>query len=146
MAGSSNNYYLQIMKNKINKLDFKKHKYESELIEKNKKLEDYVALEQKLKFTKDILGEEYNSLLRLLKKQGVFFHITLGECRLVQWENIFMVKTSTGYEIQTKKGTTLMMVDKKLSKIIEDIEKKDSYSLIVIRVMDKTALALLRFA
>ena len=145
MAQNSNNYYLEIMKNKIDKLNHKKNEYESQIIEKNKSLEHYVALKQKLKFTNDLLNEEYNSLLRLLEKQGVFFDISLGEYKASQWENLFIVKTSKGYEIQTKTGSVLMMVDENLLKIIQDIDKKDCYSLIVIRVMHKAALALLRF-
>ena len=146
MAQNSNNYYLDIMQNKINKLNLKKYEYESQIIEKNKNLEHYVALEQKLKFTKDLLNEEYNSLLRLLEKQGIFFEISVSEYKAMQWENLFMVKTAKGYEIQTKTGSILMMVDENLSKIIQDIDKKDSHSLIVVRVMHKAVLALLRFS
>ena len=146
MAQNSNNYYLDIMQNKINKLNLKKYEYESQIIEKNKNLEHYVALEQKLKFTRGLLSEEYNSLLRLLEKQGIFFEISVSEYKAMQWENLFMVKTAKGYEIQTKTGSILMMVEENLSKIIQDIDKKDSYSLIVVRVMQKAILALLRFS
>ncbi len=146
MAQNSNNYYLDIMQNKINKLNLKKYQYESQIVEKNRSLEHHVDLEQKLKFTKDLLSEEYNSLLRLLKKQGVFFEISVSEYKATQWENLFMVKRAKGYEIQTKTGSVLMRVDENLSKVIQDIDKKNSYSLIVVRVMHKAVLALLRFS
>lgn len=38
-----------------------------------------------------------------------------------------------------------MMLDENISKIIQDIDKKKSHSLIVIRVTDKAALIQLRF-
>ena len=62
-----------------------------------------------------------------------------------QWENLVIVKKSNGYEIQSKTGSILMMLDKKYFKIIQDVNKKKAQSLIVIRVTDKMALVQLRF-
>ena len=100
---------------------------------------------QKLKFTNDVLHDEYNSLIRLLEKQGIIFEMNFSEYNPQPWENLFIVKASKGYEIQTKTGIILKMLDEEFLKIIQDINKKDSYSLIVIRVTDKTALVQLRF-
>ena len=141
----NNNYYLESIKNKIKILDHKKGEYESQLVEKNKRLEQNAAIAQRLKFSNDLLREQYDRLLTLLEKQGIVFEISFSEYKPKQWENIFAVKTSRGYEIQTKTGSVLTMLDENLSKIIEDIDKKNSYSLIIIRVSHKTALALLRF-
>ena len=62
-----------------------------------------------------------------------------------QWENLVIVKRSNGYEIQSKAGTMIMMLDKKYSKIIQDVNKKRAQSLIVIRVTERMALVQLRF-
>lgn len=145
MDKNSNNYYLESIKNKIKKLDLKKSQYEAQLMQQNKLLEHNNSITQKLKFTNDMLHDQYNSLIRLLEKQGIIFEINFNEYKPHQWENLFIVKTPRGYEIQTKTGSILMRLDKNFSGIIQDIHKKDSYSLIVIRVLDKSALVQLRF-
>jgi septum formation inhibitor MinC len=145
MDKNSNNYYLESIKSKIKRLDIRKSQYEEELIQQNKVLEYNISHIQKLKFTNDILHDQYNSLTRLLEKQGIVFQINLREYKPHQWENLFIVKTSKGYEIHTKTGNTLMLLEENFSKIIQDINKKDSYSLIVMRVTDKAALVQLRF-
>ena len=145
MAQNSSNYYLESIKKKIKTLDLKKGEYEAQVVEKNNRLDQNTAIEQRLKFTYGLLKEQYDSLLRLVEKQGIVFEINLSEYKVMQWENLFIMKTSKGYEIRTKTGSVLMMLDKSLSKIIEDIDKKNSYSLIVIRASHKAALALLRF-
>ncbi len=48
-------------------------------------------------------------------------------------------------KFKQKQVIALMMLDKKYTKIIQDINKKESQSLIVIRVTDKTSLIQLRF-
>lgn len=145
MDKSSNNYYLESINNKIKKLDLKKIKYEEGIIQQNMVLEHNNSATQELKVTKAILHDEYNSLIRLLKKQGIIFEINFIEYNPHQWENLFIVKTSKGYEIKTKAGRMLMMLDGEISKIIQDVNKRNSYSLIVIRVTDKVALIQLRF-
>jgi hypothetical protein len=145
MDKNGNNYYLESIKNKINKLDLRKKQYEAELIQQNSFLEQNNSATQKLKFTKDILYDQYNSLLKLLEKQGIIFEITFSEYKPRQWENLFIVKTSKGYEIQTKTGSNLMMLDENFSRIIQDVNTRNSYSLIVMRVTGKVALVQLRF-
>lgn len=145
MDKNSNNYYLENIKHKIKKLDLKKKEYENELIIKNKFLAQNNDVIKKFKFTNDILHDQYNSLIRLIQKDGIIFELNLNGYSPHQWENLVMVKTSMGYEIQTKTGHVLMMLDKNYSKIIQDINKKESQSLIVIRVTDKTSLIQLRF-
>ena len=146
MNKNSTNYYLESIENKISKLDLKRKQYETGLIQQNKLLEHNNSTIQKLKFANDILHDGYNSLIRLLQKEGIIFEINFIKYRPHQWENLVIVKASKGYEIQTKTGSNLLMLDEKFSKIIEDIKKRESYSLIVIRVTDKTALVQLRFA
>ncbi|MBN4049373.1 hypothetical protein G9F72_021305 [Clostridium estertheticum] len=145
MDKSTNNYYLETIKNKIKKLDLKKAQYELEIMQQNNFLENNNSAVQKLKCTNDVLHDEYNSLIRLLQKEGIIFEINFSEYIPQPWDNLFIVKGSKGYEIQSKTGIKLMMLNEKFLKIIQDINKKDSYSLIVIRVMDKTALVQLRF-
>ncbi|MCJ7691373.1 MAG: hypothetical protein MUO60_18945, partial [Clostridiaceae bacterium] len=87
----------------------------------------------------------YNSLLQLLQSDGIIFEMNFSQYKPHQWENLLLVKTMRGYEIKTKAGSSLMLLDKNISKILEDISKRDSYSLIVIRTTDKTALVQLRF-
>lgn len=142
---NNNNYYLESIKNKIKKLDLKKKQYEGQLIQQNKFLEHNNSVTQKLKFTNDILQDQYNSLLRLLEKQGIVFEINFSEYKPHQWENLFIVKGSKGYEIQTKTGCSLMMLDESFSSIIQDVNKRESYSLIVMRVTEKATLVQLRF-
>ncbi|HEY8804608.1 MAG TPA: hypothetical protein VIM42_05775, partial [Clostridium sp.] len=100
---------------------------------------------QKFKFMHDILYDKYNSLIMLLEKQGIIFEINFNEYKPHEWENLLVVKTSNGYEIQTKAGNYLKKLDEKYSIIIQDINKEKSHSLIVIRVTDKTSLVQLRF-
>ena len=145
MEKNSKDYYLDKIKNKINKIDVKKNQYEVEIMQKNNFLEHYTSTMQNLKSTNDVLHDEYNSLIRLLHEQGLIFEINFTEYSPQPWENLFIVKVAKGYEIQTKTGSSLMMLDEKFSKIIQDIDKKNSYSLIIIRVTDKTALVQLRF-
>jgi len=145
MDKNNNNYYLETIKNKIKKLDLKKAQYELEIMQQNNLLEHNNSKLQKLKFTNDVLQDEYNSLIRLLQKEGIIFEINFNEYTPQPWDNLFIVKAAKGYEIQSKTGIKLMMLDEKFLKIIQDIDKKDSYSLIVIRVTDKTALIQLRF-
>lgn len=141
----NNNYYLNNIKSKITKLEHKKNQYEAQIIQQEKILEHNNSISQKLKFTNDILHDQYNSLLRLLEKQGIIFELIFNEYKPHQWENLFIVKTSKGYEIQNKAGNSLMILDKNFSGIIQDIEKRDCYNLIVIRITDRTALIQLRF-
>ena len=145
MDKNGNNYYLQSIKNKIKKLNLKKEQYEMQLVEQNNLLEDNKSDEDKLKFTNDILYDQYNSLLRLLEKEGIIFEVNLNEYKPHQWENLFMVRVSKRYEIQAKTGSVLMILDEIFSTIIQDIDKRDGYSLIVIRVTGKVALVQLRF-
>jgi hypothetical protein len=145
MDKNGNNYYLGSIKNKIKQLDLRKEQYEVQLIQQKKFLEQNNFAIQKLKFTKDILHDQYNSLIRLLEKQGIIFEINFSEYKPHQWENLFIVKTSKGYEIQTKTGRSLMMIDENFSTIIQDVNKRNSYSLIVMRVTDKVAMVQLRF-
>jgi hypothetical protein len=143
---NNNSYYLKNIKNKINTLDINKQQYEEYIIQKNKMLQQSNSEIQKLKFTNDMLNEQYNSLLRLIQQQGIVFEINFSEYKPHQWENLFIVRVSKGYEIKSKTGNTLMMLDGDVSSIIGDIGKKESYSLIVIRIMHKTALVQLRFS
>jgi hypothetical protein len=143
---NNNNYYLNNIKNKISTLDLKKQQYEEHIIQKNKILQQNNSAIPKLKFAIDMLKEQYNGLIRLLQQQGIVFEINFSEYKPHQWENLFIVKVLKGYEIKSKTGNTLMMLDDDISSIIKDIGKKDSYSLIVIRIMHKTALVQLRFA
>lgn len=146
MNKNRNNHYLESINNKIKKLDHKKEEYEAQLMEQNKFLEHSNSAIQELKFRNDILHDQYNSLTRLLEKQGIIFEVNFSEYRPHQWENLAIVKGSNGYEIKTKAGNVLMMLDEDLLGIIQDINKRDFYSLIVIRATDKTALVQLRFA
>ena len=145
MDKNSNDYYLENIKHKIEKLDLKKEQYESQLIEQIKLLERKKDTLQKFKFSHDLLYDKYNSLIRLIEKQGIIFEINFSNYKPHQWENLIIVKTSSGYEIRTKAGHILMMLDERYSKIIQDINKKELQSLIVIRVNDKEALVQVRF-
>lgn len=145
MDKNSKNYYLERIKSKIDKLDFRKKEYEVQLVQQNKLLEKNNYDNQKLKVENSILHDQYNSLITLLEKEGIIFEVNFNKYIPHQWENLLMVKASNGYEIQTKIGSSLMMLDEKFSSIIQDIKKRDSYSLIVIRVTDKTSLVQLRF-
>ncbi|MBU3144127.1 hypothetical protein [Clostridium sp. CF012] len=145
MDKNTNSYYLDKIKNKIKKLDLKKTQYELEIMQQNNLLENNNSAVQKLKCTNDVLHDEYNSLIRLLQKEGIIFEINFNEYTPQPWDNLFIVKGSKGYEIQSKTGIRLKMLEEKFLIMIQDIEKKDSYSLIVIRVTDKTGLVQLRF-
>lgn len=145
MDRDSNNYYLQRVKSKINKLDHKKKQYEVAIIEETRVLNGNNLTMEKLELEKNILQDGYNSLLRLLQKDGMIFEIYFSEYQPHQWENLFIVKTSKGHNIQTKSGNILMMLDENISRIIKDIDKNNSNSLIVIRATDKAALVQLRF-
>ena len=145
MDKNNNDYYLENIKHKIEKLDIKKEEYELKLVEQIKLLEHNNSTIQKFKFTHDILCDKYNSLIRLLENQGIIFEINFNEYKPHQWENLVMLKRSNGYEIQTKTGQYLKMLDENYSIIIQDIDKEKSHSLIVIRVTDKTSLIQLRF-
>lgn len=145
MDRDSNNYYLSKMENKIKKLNYKKEQYEVELIKENQLLKQNNLIIEKLKFEKDILLDGYNSLLELLYREGMILEMNFSQYKPHQWENLFLVKTIRGHEIKTKAGSSLMMLDKDISMILKDISKRDSYSLIVIRTTDKTALVQLRF-
>ncbi|HEY8892980.1 MAG TPA: hypothetical protein VIM70_22400 [Clostridium sp.] len=145
MDENSKNYYIENINNKIEKLDLIKNKYNIELIEKNQVLEKNISALKKLKFTNDMLRNQYDSLITLVEKQGLIFDVNFNNYVPHQWENLVIVKTSKGYEIQTKLGKVLKMLDEKYSKIIQDINKNKFQSLIVIRVTEKGALLQLRF-
>ncbi len=145
MEKNNNSYYLNNIENKIKKLELRKKEYEAKLVQQNKLLQLNNVSIEKLKFKKDILQDQYSTLIRLLQEQGIIFEVNFGEYKPQQWENLFIVKSSRGYEIQTKTGRGLIMLDENFSNIIQDINKKDSYSLIVIRVTGKTTLIQLRF-
>jgi len=145
MDKNNNGYYLETIKNKIHKLDLKKSQYELEIMQQNNLLEHNDSTVQKLKSANEVLNDEYKGLIRLLQKEGIIFEINFSEYIPKPWDNLFIVKGSKGYEIQSKTGIRLMMVDERFLKMIQDIDRKDSYSLIVIRVTDKTALVQLRF-
>ena len=145
MDKNSKNYYLERIKSKIDRLDLRKKQYEVKIVQQNKFLEKNNYDNQKLKFENSILHDQYNSLITLLEKEGIIFEVNFSKYTPYQWENLLIVKASKGYEIQTKTGSILMMLDEKFLSIIQDIKKRDSYSLIVIRVTDKTSLVQLRF-
>jgi hypothetical protein len=145
MDRDNKNYYLSVVENKINKLNYKKEQYDLELMKEEQLLKQNNSDIEKLKFEKNILLDGYNSLLELLQSDGIIFEMNFSEYIPHQWENLFIVKTLSGYQIKTKAGRNLMMLDKDISNILKDISKRDSYSLIVIRTIDKTALVQLRF-
>ena len=145
MNENNNSYYVNNINNKINTLDLKKQQYEEQITQKNQILKSNNINIQKLKFKNDLLKDQYKGLLRLLGQQGIMFEISLSEYIPEQWENLFIVKASKGYEIKTKTGKTLKMLQEDISNIIQDIEEKESYSLIVIRSTNKVALVQLRF-
>lgn len=146
MDKNRNNYYLESINNKIKKLDLKREEYELQLMKQNKFLEHSNSTAEELKYANDMLHDQYNSLIRLLEEQGIIFEVNFIEYKPHQWENLAIVKASNGYEIQTKTGNILMTLDEDFSSIIQDINKRDFYSLIVIRAEDKAALVQLRFA
>ena len=145
MDEDGNNYYLENMNHKIEKLDLIKSQHEEELIQQSKLLEHNNITTQGLKYTNDILHDHYNSLLTLIEKQGIIFEMNFTNYMPHQWENLVIVKKSNEYEIQSKTGSILMMLDKKYSKIIQDVNNKKAQSLIVIRVTEKMTLVQLRF-
>lgn len=145
MDKDNKNYYLSAVENKINKLNYKKEQYDLELIKENQLLKQNNSDIEKLKFEKDILRDGYNILLELIQNDGIIFEMNFSGYTPHQWENLFIVKTLSGYQIKTRAGINLMMLDKDISNILKDISKRDSYSLIVIRTTDKTALVQLRF-
>ena len=145
MDRDNKNYYLNSVENKINKLNFKKEKYDVELTKEKQLFKLNNSDIERLNFERGILRDGYNSLLELIQREGIIFKINFSEYNPHQWENLFIVKTLSGYQIKTKAGNNLMMLDKNISNILKDISKKDSYSLIVIRTTEKTALVQLRF-
>jgi len=145
MDKNSNNYYLENINHKIEKLDIIKKQHEEGLIELSKVLEHNNSVTQKLEYTNSILHDHYASLIRLVEEQGMIFEMNFTNYNPHQWENLLIVKVSNGYAIKSKTGSSLMMLDKKYSNIISDVTKKQSQSLIVIRVTEKMALVQLRF-
>ncbi|MCB2293017.1 hypothetical protein LGK95_05705 [Clostridium algoriphilum] len=145
MDKNNNERYLENIKHKIEKLDIKGEEYELQLVQQIKILEHNNETIQKFKFTHDMLYDKYISLISLLEKQGIIFEINFNDYKPHEWENLLVVKTGSGYEIRTKAGHRLKMLDENYSKIIGDINKKEEHSLIVIRVTDKTSLVQLRF-
>ncbi|MCB2305966.1 hypothetical protein LL127_09780 [Clostridium estertheticum] len=145
MDKDNNNHYLENVNRKIKKLDNIKKQYELQLIDQSKLLEHSNSVSGGLKFTNNMLNDHYNSLLTLLEQQGMIFEMKFTNYIPHQWENLIIVKKSNGYEIQSKAGGFIMMLNNKYSKIIQDVNKKQSQSLIVIRVRDRLALVQLRF-
>ncbi|MBU3158287.1 hypothetical protein KPL37_00675 [Clostridium frigoris] len=145
MDEDNNDNYLENMNRKIEKLDDIKKQHELELIDKSKILEHNNFNTDGLKFKNNMLHDQYNSLLVLLEQQGIVFEMNFTNYTPRQWENLVIVKKSNGYEIQSKAGVIIMMLDKKYSKIIQDVSKKRAQSLIVIRVTNRMALVQLRF-
>ncbi|APC41870.1 hypothetical protein [Clostridium estertheticum] len=145
MDKDNNNHYLENVNRKIKKLDNIKKQYELQLIDQSKLLEHSNSVSGGLKFTNNMLNDHYNSLLRLLEQQGMIFEMKFTNYIPHQWENLIIIKKSNGYEIQSKAGGFIMMLNNKYSKIIQDVNKKQSQSLIVIRVRDRLALVQLRF-
>jgi len=139
------NHYLDNINHKIQKLDLMKRQFEDSLIVQNQFLDHNNSAIIRLKTTKDILQDGYNSLIRLVEEQGLIFEVHFGEYIPHQWENLVIIKATNGYQIQTRTGHVLMMLDPKYTQIIGDINKKKSQSLIVIRVKDKVGLVQLRF-
>ncbi|MCB2357783.1 hypothetical protein [Clostridium estertheticum] len=145
MDKDDNNHYLENVNRKIKKLDNIKKQHELQLIDQSKLLEHNNSVSGELKFTNTMLNDHYNSLLTLLEQQGMIFEMKFTNYIPHQWENLIILKKSNGYEIQSKAGGFIMMLNNKYSKIIQDVNKKQSQSLIVIRVRDRLALVQLRF-
>lgn len=145
MDKENNNHYLENVNRKIKKLDDIKKQHELQLIDQSKLLEHSNSVSEGLKFTNNMLSDHYNSLLTLLEQQGMIFEMKFTNYAPHQWENLVIVKKSNEYEIQSKAGGFIMMLNNKYSKIIQDVNKKQSQSLIVIRVRDRFALVQLRF-
>lgn len=145
MDKDNNNHYLENMNHKIEKLDHIKDQHEQELIEQSKLLEHNNLTNKGLQYTNNMLHDQYNSLLTLLEQQGIIFEMNFTNYTPHQWENLVIVKKSNRYEIHSKAGAVIMMLDNKYSKIIQDVSKKRAQSLIVIRVTDRMALVQLRF-
>ncbi|MBU3199475.1 hypothetical protein LL037_23935 [Clostridium estertheticum] len=145
MDKENNNHYLENVNRKIKKLDNIKKQHEIQLIDQSKLLEHSNNVSEGLKFTNNMLKDHYNSLLTLLEQQGMIFEMKFTNYIPHQWENLVIIKKSNGYEIQSKAGSFIMMLNNKYSKIIQDVNKKQSQSLIVIRVRERLALVQLRF-
>ena len=145
MNKNSKDYYLDNINHKMEKLDLIKNQHEMQIVSKKELLEDNKTSIQKLKFTNDILKDQYNGLIRLIEKQGLIFEVNFSGYVPHEWENMVIVKLTKGYQIQSKTGNVLLKLDEKYSKIIGDINKKKFQSLIVIRVTDKTSWLQLKF-
>ena len=63
MDKDNKNYYLENMNRKIKKLDLIKDQHELELIKQSKLLEQNNLTNNGLKFTNNMLRDQYNSLL-----------------------------------------------------------------------------------
>ena len=145
MDEDNNDHYLENMNHRIEMLDHIKDEHELELIKRSKLLEHNNIIINEVKFTNNMLHDQYKSLLTLVEKQGIIFEVIFTNYTPHQWENLIIVKKSNGYEIRSKANVVIMMLDNKYSKIIQDVSKKRAQSLIVIRVTDRMALVQLRF-
>lgn len=133
-----NKFFIKQKEELIKNLDNKKKLYEEEKKKIEKRLNNNIESEKKIKFENSILKEEYDNLKKMLKERGLIFEIFNNHYDIKEWDNLFFKKEDGHYIITTKKGECVKVFNEEVSAIIEEsINELKAYSMVVIRVTTK---------
>lgn len=91
-----------------------------------------------MKFENSLLNDKYNSLVKILKLNGVVMYIENNKFNVKDWDNLNFVKPHNLISIETKDGEIIYTFDEINSRILNKLlYNNNSYSIIIMRVTEK---------
>lgn len=132
--------YLKIKNIKLKALEDKIEKLKAAIDEESAKLLEEQAQLQKLYEENSMILDKYLKMEDLFKNQKKILTIKNNDYRLERWENVYIIKQSSGYFIQSKRQENIYQFADNMRTFLDYLLTLD-YSIIVLSV-DKNIINL----
>lgn len=137
--------YLEKINKHIAELDNEKEKLEIRINKEKDLIDEKKELYKKLNESREELKQKYELLKRFLINRGLIFEVE-NKYHLIQWDNLYLERTSSNYVIKNRKGDTIKYMEDDINEIFDEILSSNiSVSILVIRENIKTVTIQLRF-
>ncbi|GAA0123971.1 MAG: hypothetical protein KID00_10465 [Clostridium argentinense] len=137
--------YLDKINKHILELDNEKESLEIKIEKEKGLIDEKEQFYKKLKERGEELKRKYEVLKRFLINKGLIFEVE-NKHNLVQWENLYLERTSSNYVIKNRRGDTIKFMEEGVNEIFDEILSSNiSISILVIRENEKTVTLQLRF-
>lgn len=134
------NIYVKLKQKKMNSFDLKIQNLKKEIENEKKILEKKQKYINELSKNNDELKNRYNDLFKLFKSNRKILKIKNNNYNISTWENVFIIKKSFKFIIQTKQGEDIYVFDRNLKDFLEYFITLN-YSIVVLHV-DKDTIVL----